>query len=202
MDGAKGVCRVREAAATETSSATETSLAPPARQHSAVSNGQSPFEDIVREHQGMVFSIALHFLRDRALAEELAQDVFLSLYNNLGSIKSAEHMVYWLRKVTSNRCVDETRRYKFRRTVSLQDVVEPGELVKEKDLFLSEKLGKLVASLPEKARMVMILRYQEDMELGDISSLLGMPLNTVKSHIKRSLAMLREKLNTAFGKDL
>ena len=193
MGGAKGVSRVTEAA-------TQTSEAFPASRQHAVSDGQSPFEEIVREHQGMVFSIALHFLRDRPLAEELSQDVFLSLYKNLASIKSPEHMVHWLRRVTSQRCLDETRRRKLRRTVSLEGIVEPGSPPVETDLFLSEKLGRLVGSLPEKARMVVILRYQEDMELSEISGLLDMPLNTVKSHLKRSLAMLREKMNAAFGR--
>ena len=54
-----------------------------------------------------------------------------------------------------------------------------------------------MASLPEKARAVLLLRYQEDMEPSEIASVLSMPLNTVKSHLTRSLAMLRGKLERA-----
>jgi RNA polymerase sigma-70 factor, ECF subfamily len=57
----------------------------------------------------------------------------------------------------------------------------------------------MVDTLPEKARMVVILRYQEDLEPGEIAKTLGMPLNTVKSHLRRSLAMLRDKLSRTLG---
>jgi RNA polymerase sigma-70 factor (ECF subfamily) len=52
-----------------------------------------------------------------------------------------------------------------------------------------------VASLPENARVVMILRYQEDLDPMDIAQALDMPIATVKSHLQRSLALLREKLS-------
>src|SRR2546425_12324696 len=84
----------------------------------------SGFASTVREHQGMVFSIAYHFLRDRSLAEELAQEVFLHLHKNLRAIQSHAHLVYWLRKVTSHRCIDQARRLKLRPRVSLTEYLE------------------------------------------------------------------------------
>ena len=65
--------------------------------------------------------------------------------------------------------------------------------------MLSKSLHKLVDALPENARMVVILRYQEDLEPTEIADVLGMPLNTVKSHLRRSLATLREKLTRCLG---
>jgi RNA polymerase sigma-70 factor (ECF subfamily) len=106
------------------------------------------FEQIVRRHQGMVFSLAYHYLRDRSLAEELAQEVFLNLHQNLNAIKSPEHLTFWLRKVTSHRCIDQSRRQKVRPQVSLEDVPEPAATAKENDLFLSEMLRRVVDTLP------------------------------------------------------
>jgi RNA polymerase sigma-70 factor (ECF subfamily) len=59
---------------------------------------------------------------------------------------------------------------------------------------LAETLRRLVASLPESPRMVMVLRYQEDLDPADIAEILDMPVATVKSHLQRALALLREKL--------
>jgi RNA polymerase sigma-70 factor (ECF subfamily) len=157
------------------------------------------FEQIVRQHQGMVFSLAYHYLRDRSLAEELAQEVFLNLHQNLHAIKSPEHLTFWLRKVTSHRCIDQSRRQKVRPQVSLEDVPEPATTAKENDLFLSEMLRRVVDTLPEKARMVVILRYQEDLDPMEIAKVMDMPLNTVKSHLRRSLSMLRDKLSRTLG---
>jgi RNA polymerase sigma-70 factor (ECF subfamily) len=56
-----------------------------------------------------------------------------------------------------------------------------------------------VAALPERPRLIVILRYQEDLEPAEIAEVLELPLNTVKSHLRRSLAILREKLNRCLG---
>ena len=64
---------------------------------------------------------------------------------------------------------------------------------------LSQRLRQLVASLPEKPRMIMILRYQEDLNPEEIAELLTIPLGTVKSQLQRSLAILREKVTRAIG---
>ncbi len=155
------------------------------------------FAQLVREHQAAVFSIALHYLRDRAAAEELAQDVFLQLHERMGQIRSPEHARYWLRKVAAHRAIDYGRRSRLRPQVGLDDAPEPVAPVPEGDPMLSARLRKLVASLPEKPRMVMILRFQEDLDPADIAGILDMPLATVKSHLQRSIAMLREKFARA-----
>ena len=156
------------------------------------------FASIMRQQQAMVFSLALHFLRDPQAAEEIAQDVFLHLHKNLGSLTSAEHITFWLRKVTSHRCIDYARRRK-RSQVSLDDVPELRAEGPREDLLLVRTLRQLIASLPEKARMVVVLRYQEDLTPTEIADVLEMPVATVKSHLQRSIAMLREKLERAIG---
>lgn len=155
------------------------------------------FAEIVRRHQSMVFSIALHYLADRSAAEELAQDVFLQLHANLGAIKSEDHMKFWLRRVTAHRCIDYKRRR--RPDASLDDVSEPAAPTSSSDLFLARRLRQLVGSLTENARLVVILRYQEDLSLDEIAGVLAMPTATVKSHLHRSLALLREKVSRTMG---
>jgi RNA polymerase sigma-70 factor, ECF subfamily len=157
------------------------------------------FAEIVREHQGMVFSIAYHFLNDRALSEEVAQEVFLQLHKHLASLESPEHVVYWLRRATSNRCIDHARHRRLAPQVCLDSVPEPAAADVPGDPMLARRLRRLVASLPPKQRMIVVLRYQEDLEPGEISELLNMPLGSVKSQLQRSLAMLREKVARTMG---
>lgn len=152
------------------------------------------FAEIMREHQAMVFSTALHFLRDPALAEDLAQEVFLQLYYNREAIKSADHLRFWLRKVTCHRAMDCIRHYGSRRAVSLADAPEPVARDAAGDPLLKHRLWRLVGSLPEKSRMVLILRYQEDLAYQEIAEVMEMPVNTVKSSLERGLALLRGKL--------
>jgi RNA polymerase sigma-70 factor (ECF subfamily) len=157
------------------------------------------FAEIVREHQAMVFSIAYHFLHDRALAEEVAQEVFLQLHKHLASLESREHVVYWLRRSASNRCIDYARRRQLAPQVCLDSVPEPAAVDVPGDPMLARRLRHLVASLPAKQRMMVVLRYQEDLEPGEIAELLRVPVGTVKSQLQRSLAILREKVARTMG---
>jgi RNA polymerase sigma-70 factor (ECF subfamily) len=157
------------------------------------------FAGLVRQHQAMVFSIAWHLLRDRAVAEELAQDVFLSLHQHLAEMESPEHVIYWLRRVTTNRALDETRRRQRRPMVSLENAPEPVAVTPTGDPLLDTSLRKLVAALPEKARAIVVLRYQEDLDPAEIARVLGIPVGTVKSQLQRALALLREKLSRVAG---
>jgi len=157
------------------------------------------FEELVREHQAMVFSMACRYLRNRALAEEIAQDVFLQLYRKLPSLESPEHVLHWLRWVTAHRLIDHSRQEKRRPQSPLEDSPEPASPASSTDPLLSDMLRELVAALPENARVVMILRYQEDLDPTDIAEALDMPLATVKSHLQRSLALLRDRLSRTKG---
>lgn len=157
------------------------------------------FNDLLRAHQGMVFSIAYHFLRERTAAEEVAQDVFLQLYRSLNELQSEAHATFWLRRVTSNRCIDYVRKRKVQAAVSLDDAPEPSASAESGDPMLNRRIRALIASLPETPRLVMVLRYQEELMPEEIAKTLDMPVRTVKSHLQRSLAMLREKIGRSMG---
>jgi RNA polymerase sigma-70 factor (ECF subfamily) len=151
------------------------------------------FAEIVRRHQVMVFNLALRIVSNRALAEELAQDVFLQLHRSLTSIESGAHVTHWLRRVVAHRAIDEARKHARRPQTSLADVAEPAAASSsaERDPFMVRRLRELVAALPPAPRAVLTLRFQEDLDPSEIARVLDMPLNTVKSHLRRALAVLR-----------
>jgi RNA polymerase sigma-70 factor (ECF subfamily) len=160
----------------------------------ARTGSDSAFAALVREHQAMVFGLAYHALRSRAQAEELAQDVFLALFQNLPRVESARHLVFWLRRVTSNRCIDSMRSAHRRRELPIDELHEPSVPPRVNDPLLGELLRTLVAELAPDARMVVTLRFQEDLDLSEIAAILDMPVNTVKSHLRRSMDALRRGL--------
>jgi RNA polymerase sigma-70 factor, ECF subfamily len=165
----------------------------------AVGAVDSPnFEGLVIRHQSMVFSIAYHFLQDRSAAEELAQDVFLQLYRHLDRLESADHVTFWLRRVTAHRCIDHKRRRRFP-VLSLDSVAEPAAPSSPADPLLARRLRALVSALPDHARIAVVLRYQEDLTPEEIARVLDRPVATVKSQLQRALKTLREKVLHVVG---
>ena len=149
---------------------------------------------MLKTHLSMVYSFALRLLRDPALAEELSQDVFLQLYAKLSTLESDDHVKFWLRRVTVHRAIDEARRSKLRPKTMLDQIPEPVAINRDADFLLDEKLRKLVNALPEKARAIVLLRFQEDLDPLEISRVLEMPSSSVKSLLHRTLRLLRGKL--------
>jgi RNA polymerase sigma-70 factor (ECF subfamily) len=157
------------------------------------------FADVIEANKAMVYSIGWHFLRDRTAAEELAQEVFLQLHRNWSAMKSPAHIVFWLRRTASHRAIDAARRNKRRPETSLEETTEPTALERVHDTFLSSYLERIICTLPERQRMIVILRYQEEMEFDEIGRVLNMKTSTVKTQLARAIELLRRKTAGRLG---
>ncbi|MGD0580770.1 MAG: sigma-70 family RNA polymerase sigma factor, partial [Bryobacteraceae bacterium] len=89
---------------------------------------QGEFAALVHKHQSMVFSIALHYLRSRESAEEVAQEVFLQLYRQQERLAGREHVAAWLRRVACHRAIDYARHRRLEPRTSLTDSPEPASV--------------------------------------------------------------------------
>jgi RNA polymerase sigma-70 factor, ECF subfamily len=151
------------------------------------------FVHLVRHHQARVFSLALRLTGRREDAEELAQDTFLGLHAQLRNLESASHVRHWVCRTVTHRSIDLLRaRARRPQSQSLDHMrlelpIEDGG----GDLLLHRTLRALLLRLPEIPRAVVVLRFQEDLDPLDIAATLDLPLNTVKSHLRRSLDWLR-----------
>ncbi len=142
-------------------------------------------------------------LSDRHRAEDLAQEVFLQLYRSLDSIESDSHLAFWLRKVAVNRSIDRIRQESRHDAEPLTDAEAVTAETDDSDPLLQRRMAGLVAQLPPGARAVVVLRYQEDLDPTQIARTLDMSINTVKSHLRRSLSSMRARvLGTAIVDDV
>ena len=161
---------------------------------------QPDFEQLVDEHQSMVFSLAWRMTGDRGLAEEIAQDVFLELDKHMTRIESPQHALFWLRRVAMSRSADALRRRRVR-GVDLWVEIEEDHVAQpeERSSPLGTRLEQLLTTLPEPQRAALVLRYQEDLTPDEIAATLDAPLPTVKSNLQRGLKLLRAKAETTLG---
>jgi RNA polymerase sigma-70 factor, ECF subfamily len=160
----------------------------------ARSGDSHAFAALVRAHQRTVYSLALRMLGNHEAANDLAQEVFLQLHLNLRGIESGAHVAFWLRRVVTHRAIDKLRQRPRFEIASIDDEAEVADVSAPSDPLLQRHLRSLIAELPSAARAVLLLRYQEDLDPLEIARTLEMPINTVKSHLKRSLASLRERI--------
>ncbi len=168
------------------------------------------FTQLVQAHQRSVYSLALRALGSRAEAEDLAQEVFLQLHLALERIESPDHLVYWLRRTVTHRAIDRIRRRNrhadafspapdraaLADSIPVTDssaMIDSSATEEGADPLLARRLQRLVAGLPAIARLVVALRYQEDLDPVEIARVLDLSVNTVKSHLRRSLATLRAR---------
>jgi RNA polymerase sigma-70 factor (ECF subfamily) len=151
------------------------------------------FVRLIRRHQACVYSLALRLTGRREDAEELAQDTFLGLYGQLRHLESAPHVRHWVCRTVTHRSIDLLRSRARRPQAQSMDAMMLEVPVDDAggDPMLHRTLRALVLRLPEIPRAVLVLRFQEDLDPLDIAATLDLPLNTVKSHLRRSLEWLR-----------
>lgn len=150
------------------------------------------FARLVRAHQGRVFSVALRLTGSREDAEELAQDAFVQLHGALGQVQSLPHVLHWLLRTITHRSIDRLRaRERAPRLVQIDMTHLPAASDAAGDPLWEKRLRRLLLQLADAPRAVVTLRFQEDLEPTEIAAVLDMPVNTVKSHLRRSLEWLR-----------
>jgi RNA polymerase sigma-70 factor (ECF subfamily) len=154
------------------------------------------FRRLIETHQRMVFSVALRVTGDYGTAEEVAQDVFLELHRSGENLASEDHMRYWLRRVATHRSIDALRRRSVRPESAAEEWIEE-QHVREAAVAggtgMEARLEALLGTLPEQMRVVVVLRYQEELQPEEIARLLGQSVAAVKSHLHRGLTLLRRK---------
>lgn len=168
---------------------------------------QDAFEQLVRDNQNRVFSLALRLVNDREEAADLSQEAFVRAWQGLRSFQGESSFSTWLYRLTTNLCIDWLRRQKRREgvepAVSLDDEdsgwAEPADRDSDPHLLLERsERGKALARgldrLPDWQRRVLVLRELSGLSYQEIGDELDIDLGTVKSRIARARLNLRKIL--------
>ena len=164
---------------------------------------QEAFERLVPAYRRRVFGLAYSILRDRGGAEDLAQEVFVKLWQALPRYDGRAQLSTWIYAITRNAAISTLR--SRRRSVSLSD---PGVLAEVEGVVAvpavsadDVALRRHVEGLPEKQRQAVTLYYLDERSVDEVAAMMGMPVNTVKTHLHRARASLATALGAA-GKEV
>lgn len=164
------------------------------------------FELLVRRYQNKVYTVAYRFLGNHADASDLAQEVFLRLYQALPRFRGESSLMTWLYRVTANACRDEIRRQQRHHVVSLDGEAgsnyiyaisqapgrspSPEEVVEQKEF--NEVVQQCLSDLSGEHRLVLVMREVQGMSYEEISDVLNCSLGTVKSRLSRARQAFKE----------
>jgi RNA polymerase sigma-70 factor (ECF subfamily) len=176
--------------------------------------GREPaFRELVRRYERPVFSLIFRMVRDRETAEDLAQDTFIKVLNNIDRYRPEFKLSSWLFKIANNVTIDHLRKRQLA-TVSLDgsphaqtaaeaqatslDVESRGESALEaiESRELGSAIERAIGKLRPEYRSCILLRHVEGRSYEEIAATLDLPLGTVKTYIHRARHELREALES------
>lgn len=168
------------------------------------------FRELLTDHRDRVFNITYRMLGNRAEAEDVAQEVFITVFKTIDSFREESKFSTWLYRVTVNHCKNRIK-YLARRHDRDRDELDetsqqangavngaPVKLAQPDKALASAQMEKLlqaaIADLDEDQRAVVILRDVEDLSIEEICEITGLPDGTVKSRLHRARLVLRKKM--------
>ncbi len=163
------------------------------------------YNTLVQRYQRQVYNLAYRMLGNAEDAGDLVQDTFLRAYGALASFRQDASFLTWLYKIASNLCIDLLRSRKTRYALSLDAETDEGrEPAADSRSSAPEEIAvrgavqdvvhHAIQNLPERYRVVVIMRHLNDMSVEEIAQALDLPTGTVKTHLFRAREMLRGRL--------
>ena len=173
-------------------------------QKAAESISSESFDEIIRQHQRRVYRLLFLLLKDADDADTLTQECFLRAYRNLETFRGECRIDTWLLRIAVNLARDhgKSRRASFwKRLIGLEDAegneshFHGSQPSPERVLLAREEVDAVwsaVASLSQQQQTIFLLRFAEEMSLTEIADILKLSVGTVKAHLFRATAKIRE----------
>jgi len=156
------------------------------------------FELLIRKYNQRLYRIGMSVLENEAEAEDAMQTAYINAYEHLSGFEQRSSFGTWLTRIMLNQCYEQKRKSK-QVLVNLEpdNFVTMNTAVNElANKELSGALQQAVAKLPEKYRLVFVLREIEDLSVRETSAALNIEESNVKVRLNRAKSMLRENLNS------
>lgn len=173
----------------------------------ALKGDQVAFAELVELYQEKLYHMAYRMLNNRQEAEDVVQDTFLRVYNNLERYDDTMKFSTWIYRIATNLCIDRLRKRKPIYSLDAESseyegldgysMIPSDNRTPESELLLSETqriIHQAIDTLPPKYKTVMILRYIHELSLQEVGDILDMPVTTIKTRVHRGREFLRKKL--------
>ncbi len=179
----------------------------------AIGGDQKAYKDLMSRYQSQIFSLMYRMVHSGTEAEDLVQEAFMKAFSSLTNFNYEYAFSTWLYKIATNNCIDHLRKKKLQ-TLSIDTPIaykdtsyhiEIPDLTyyPEREMIRNERnsiLKVAIDELPEKYKTVIFLRHSEELSYEEISTMLKIPIGTVKARIFRAREMLNKFLKGKIDK--
>jgi RNA polymerase sigma-70 factor (ECF subfamily) len=166
------------------------------------------FEMLVNRHQTSVLNLVYRFIGDRTQAKDLAQEVFLKVWQSAQNYEPKAKFTTWIYRITANLCFNELKSARRKKWFSFNRSDEDGEHTFEEtfadstpsaeDILLekerSRQISDALQSLPDNQRMALVLKRYDDLSYQEIAQIIGCSVSAVESLLVRAKRTLQEKM--------
>ncbi|WP_342512006.1 RNA polymerase sigma factor [Sporosarcina sp. FSL K6-1522] len=168
-----------------------------------LAGNKQAYEHIIRKYKDPLYGTILRMTRNPHDAQDLAQEAFIKVYQQLEKYDDKGSFSSWFYRVAINHCLDEFRKKRYKmKQVEIQEEtignVDSPEIVFFKN-ERSRQLERLIATLPEDERLIILLRYVNELSYQAISELVDIPLATVRNKLHRAKKKMRETVKREGG---
>lgn len=168
-----------------------------------LSGNKQAYAHIINKYKNQLYATILRMTRNPQNAQDLVQEAFVKVYQQLGKYDKRGAFSSWIYRVAINHCMDEFRKssYKMKLVeINEEQVVNPNHpevifLKKERN----RQLERLIAALPEEERMIILLRYVNELSYTEISELVDLPVSSVRNKLHRAKNKMRALVNREGG---
>ncbi|MCH7323935.1 sigma-70 family RNA polymerase sigma factor [Solibacillus sp. MA9] len=157
-------------------------------------------DQLMREYSDDILHLVYTYVKNRTIAEDLAQEIFIKCYEKLNQFNQQSTIKTWLYRIASNHCKDYLGSWHYRKITLSNKVFDhipsKSKQVEEEVIKHSEEnsLTNAVMNLPLKYREVVFLHYYEELSLKEISKITSVNINTLKTRLKRAKELLKDKM--------
>jgi RNA polymerase sigma factor (sigma-70 family) len=168
---------------------------------------RAAFEKLIRQYEGLVIHIVVPLIRNENDRKDICQDVFLKVYEKLGTFQFRSKLSTWIGNIAYNTSINFLKKKK---DFLIEDIFKPGidnntedfmnknETITPERVLIKKEESRLlkaaVDKLPGMQKTLLLLFHQDELSLEEISIIAEMPVNTVKSHLFRARLNLKEML--------
>ncbi|MGL5681932.1 MAG: RNA polymerase sigma-70 factor [Marinifilaceae bacterium] len=161
-------------------------------------SNEEKYKEWFQRYYPIAYSYAVYYIQDNDIAMDLTQDVFVFMYENRNQMSDKSDIKSYILRCIKNKCINHLKHNdvieKNKQFIHQEELDDNATLMQLENRI--EEIGRVIAKLPAQRQKVLKMFYHDNMSYAEIATTLSISVNTVKDHIKKAYAFIRQEFNS------